>query len=87
MEIKGIEITRRRLLMAVSIGAGSLVGADAALPMIGFFLGPIYLKFRPVWLKGCQCCCGAIGSHGRRLFSTRDSNLICAVWFIQAVPL
>ncbi|MGC2661808.1 MAG: ubiquinol-cytochrome c reductase iron-sulfur subunit [Bryobacteraceae bacterium] len=49
MEIKGVEITRRRILMAVSLGAGSLVSAAVTLPLIGFFLGPIYRKFPPVW--------------------------------------
>ncbi len=49
MEIEGIEVTRRRLLMAVSVGAGGLVAAAVALPLIGFFLGPIYRKFPPVW--------------------------------------
>ncbi len=49
MEVEGINVTRRRLLMGVSIGAGSLVAAAAAIPLIGFFLGPMYRKFPPVW--------------------------------------
>jgi len=49
MEIAGVKITRRLLLMGVSIGAGSLAGAAVALPLVGFFLGPIYRKFPPVW--------------------------------------
>ncbi len=49
MQIEGVEVTRRRLLMGVSIGAGGLVAAAVALPLIGFFLGPIYRKFPPVW--------------------------------------
>jgi menaquinol-cytochrome c reductase iron-sulfur subunit len=49
VEIKGVEITRRRILMAVSLGAGGLVGAAVTLPLIGFFLGPIYRKLPPVW--------------------------------------
>lgn len=49
MQIEGFEVTRRRLLMGVSIGAGGLVAAAVALPLIGFFLGPIYRKFPPVW--------------------------------------
>ncbi|HTU43997.1 MAG TPA: ubiquinol-cytochrome c reductase iron-sulfur subunit [Bryobacteraceae bacterium] len=49
MEIEGVKVTRRRLLMAVSIGAGGLVTAVAAIPLIGFFLGPMYRKFPPVW--------------------------------------
>jgi menaquinol-cytochrome c reductase iron-sulfur subunit len=49
MEIAGIKITRRRLLMGLSIGAGGLAGAAVALPLTGFFLGPIYRKFPPVW--------------------------------------
>ena len=49
MEIEGVEVTRRRLLMALSIGAGGLVATAVALPLVGFFLGPIYRKFPPVW--------------------------------------
>ncbi len=49
MEIEGVDVTRRRLLMGVSIGAGGLVAAAVALPLIGFFLGPIYRRFPPVW--------------------------------------
>jgi menaquinol-cytochrome c reductase iron-sulfur subunit len=49
MEVEGVNVTRRRLLMGVSIGAGSLVAAAAAIPLIGFFLGPMYRKFPPVW--------------------------------------
>jgi len=51
MEIRGVKITRRLLLMGVSIGAGSLAGAAVALPLMGFFLGPIYGKFPPVWRR------------------------------------
>ena len=49
MKVEGVEVTRRRLLMGVSLGAGGLVAAAVALPLIGFFLGPIYRKFPPVW--------------------------------------
>ena len=49
MEIAGVEITRRHLLMGVSIGAGGLVGTVAAVPLIAFFLGPMYRKFPAVW--------------------------------------
>jgi len=49
MKVEGVNVTRRRLLMGVSIGAGSLVAAAAAIPLIGFFLGPMYRKFPPVW--------------------------------------
>jgi menaquinol-cytochrome c reductase iron-sulfur subunit len=49
MEVEGVKVTRRRLLMGVSIGAGGLVAAAAAIPLIGFFLGPMYRKFPPVW--------------------------------------
>ncbi len=49
MEISGIKITRRRLMMGVSIGAGGLVAAAAAVPLIGFFFGPMFRKFPAVW--------------------------------------
>ena len=49
MEVEGIQLTRRRMLMALSIGAGSLVTAVAAVPILGFFLGPVFRKFPPVW--------------------------------------
>lgn len=49
MEIEGVQITRRRMLMAVSIGAGSLVAAIAAVPILGFFLAPVVKRFPPVW--------------------------------------
>lgn len=42
-------MTRRRLLMGISIGAGSIVGAAVALPLVGFFFGPIYRKYPAVW--------------------------------------
>ena len=49
MKIEGAEVTRRRLLIGVSIAAGGLAAAAVAVPLIGFFLGPIYRKFPPVW--------------------------------------
>ena len=49
MEIDGVEATRRRLLIGLCVGAGSLVAAAVTIPLVGFFLGPIYRKFPPVW--------------------------------------
>ena len=49
MEIEGIKITRRRLLMALSIGAGGLAAAIASVPLLGFFFSPMLRKFSPVW--------------------------------------
>lgn len=49
MEVEGVEITRRRLLMALSIGSGAFAAALASVPIIGFFLSPMLRKFPPVW--------------------------------------
>jgi len=49
MEIEGIKITRRRLLMAMSIGAGGLAAAIASVPLVGFFFSPMLRKFPAVW--------------------------------------
>ena len=46
---KPSKVTRRRLLIGISLGAGGLIGAIVAVPLVGFFLGPIYRKFPPVW--------------------------------------
>jgi menaquinol-cytochrome c reductase iron-sulfur subunit len=47
--VAGVKITRRRLLMALSIGAGGFAAALASVPIIGFFLGPMFRKFPAVW--------------------------------------
>ena len=49
MEIEGVKVTRRRLLMAISIGAGTLAAAAATVPMLGFFFSPMLRKFPAVW--------------------------------------
>lgn len=49
MEIEGVQITRRRLMMAVSIGAGALAAALAGVPLLGFFISPMLRKYPPVW--------------------------------------
>jgi menaquinol-cytochrome c reductase iron-sulfur subunit len=49
VDIIGVRLTRRRILMGVSIAAGGAVGTAVALPLIGFFLGPVYRNFPPVW--------------------------------------
>ena len=49
MEIEGLQVTRRRLLMALSIGAGSFVAALSSVPLLGFFLGPVFRRYPPVW--------------------------------------
>jgi menaquinol-cytochrome c reductase iron-sulfur subunit len=49
VEIIGVKLTRRRILMGVSIAAGGAVGTAVALPLIGFVLGPVYRKVPPVW--------------------------------------
>lgn len=49
MEIEGVKITRRRLLMALSIGAGGFAAALAGIPMIGFFFSPMLKKYPAVW--------------------------------------
>ncbi len=48
-EVAGMKITRRRLLMALSIGAGGFAAALASVPILGFFFGPMTRKFPAVW--------------------------------------
>jgi menaquinol-cytochrome c reductase iron-sulfur subunit len=49
VEVEGVKITRRRLLMALSIGAGGFVAAVASVPLLGFFFSPMLRRFPPVW--------------------------------------
>jgi menaquinol-cytochrome c reductase iron-sulfur subunit len=49
MEIEGVQVTRRRLLMALSIGAGTFAAALVSVPLVGFFLGPVFRRFPPAW--------------------------------------
>lgn len=49
METDGIQVTRRRWLMLLSIGAGSLVAFAASVPIIGFLVSPMLRKFPPLW--------------------------------------
>jgi menaquinol-cytochrome c reductase iron-sulfur subunit len=49
VEVEGVKITRRRLLMALSIGSGAFAAALASIPVIGFFLSPMLRKFPAVW--------------------------------------
>ncbi len=52
MEIAALEalkVTRRRMLIAVCLGSGSLVAAAASVPLLGFFLSPMLRKYPPVW--------------------------------------
>lgn len=49
MEVKAVKITRRHLLMALSIGAGGFAAAVASVPLLGFFFGPMLRRFPPVW--------------------------------------
>jgi Rieske Fe-S protein len=49
VEIEGVKLTRRRLLMALSIGAGGFAAVLAGVPLIGFFFSPMLKKYPPVW--------------------------------------
>lgn len=49
MEIESIKVTRRRMLEALSLGAGAFATMIAAWPIIGFFFVPVWRKFPPVW--------------------------------------
>jgi menaquinol-cytochrome c reductase iron-sulfur subunit len=49
MEIEGIQLTRRRLLIAISLGSGAFVAAAASIPIFGFLLSPMLRKFPPTW--------------------------------------
>jgi len=49
VEIEGVQVTRRRLLMAVSIGAGALAAVAAGVPLLGFFISPMLRKYPAVW--------------------------------------
>ncbi len=42
-------ISRRTLLMVVSVAAGGLISAVVGLPIVGFLLAPLIRKQPPVW--------------------------------------
>ena len=42
-------LTRRHLLMFVSVAAGGLAAAIVGLPLVGFLIAPIFRKEPPVW--------------------------------------
>jgi menaquinol-cytochrome c reductase iron-sulfur subunit len=42
-------LTRRHLLMLVSVAAGGLATAIVALPMVGFLIAPLFRRQPPVW--------------------------------------
>ena len=48
-EDPGTLLTRRNLLIAVSIAAGGLASAVVGIPLIGFLLAPLVRKQPPVW--------------------------------------
>ena len=45
MEVEGFPVTRRRLLMLLSVGAGAMAALAASVPIIGFFLSPMLVSF------------------------------------------
>ena len=49
MKTDSTQVTRRRLLSLLSIGAGSLVAVAAGVPIVGFLLSPMLRKFPPLW--------------------------------------
>lgn len=49
MEVEGFQVTRRRLLMLLSVGAGAMAALAASVPIIGFLLSPMLRKFPPLW--------------------------------------
>jgi menaquinol-cytochrome c reductase iron-sulfur subunit len=48
-EDSGSLLTRRHLLMLVSIASGGLASAIVGLPLIGFLIAPIFRRQPPVW--------------------------------------
>lgn len=49
MEIDGVEVSRRRWLMLISIGAGTLAALAASVPILGFLVSPMLRKFPALW--------------------------------------
>ena len=44
-----VKLTRRRLMIAASVGAGGLVAVAVAVPLVGMFFSPLIKKFPAVW--------------------------------------
>lgn len=44
-----VQLTRRRLMIAVSLGSGALVAAAAGVPILGFILSPMLRRYPPLW--------------------------------------
>ena len=44
-----VNLTRRRLFIAISLGSGGLVAAAAAVPIVGFLLSPMLKKYPGLW--------------------------------------
>ena len=42
-------LTRRHMLMFVSVAAGGLAATIVGLPLVGFLIAPIFRKEPPVW--------------------------------------
>ncbi|MGH9511836.1 MAG: ubiquinol-cytochrome c reductase iron-sulfur subunit [Terriglobales bacterium] len=47
--MNGLNVTRRRLLTLLSLGAGAMATAAASVPIIGFLISPMLRKFPPLW--------------------------------------
>src|SRR5258705_6227586 len=45
----GETVTRRRLMTGVAHGAGAIAAAAAALPALGFALGPVFKRLPTTW--------------------------------------
>ena len=48
-EITPAALPRRRFLMALSCALGAVAAAVVAVPVLGFMLGPLLRKAKPVW--------------------------------------
>lgn len=44
-----VNLTRRRFLMAISVGSGSLVAAAASVPIVAFLISPMLRKYPGLW--------------------------------------
>jgi menaquinol-cytochrome c reductase iron-sulfur subunit len=44
-----VNLTRRRILMAISMGSGGLVAAAVSVPIVGFLFSPMLRKYPGLW--------------------------------------
>jgi menaquinol-cytochrome c reductase iron-sulfur subunit len=66
-------VSRRTLLMAVSIAAGGLISAAVGLPLVGFLLAPLIRKQPPVWRDVGQLSKFEVGHTEKVTFADSSS--------------